>query len=191
MPAAVAEKMRGPVGGTIGREAAGLLTGNGGAMDNAMRVFRTEINRAHGEAYMAGGEGKPYFGGWRYLLSPQHPEPDICDLLATQNLHGLGQGVYPDRERCPWPAHPNTLSFVVMVFDEDVSDADRAGRETALQALQASPLLGQYPDLDPAVHKIGIFGKPCSPDTQLQAGDRVEIYLPLQRIAGDDEDEEE
>ena len=63
---------------------------------------------------------------------------------------------------------------------------------TALQALQASPLLGQYPDLDPTVHKIGIFGKPCSPNTQLQAGDRVEIYLPLQRIAGDeDEDEEE
>ncbi len=22
-----------------------------------------------------------------------------CDLLAAQNLHGLGQGVYPDRER--------------------------------------------------------------------------------------------
>lgn len=59
-----------------------------------------------------------------------------CDLLAAQNLHGLGQGVYPDRERCPWPAHPNTLSFVVMVFEEEVSDADRAGRETALQALQ-------------------------------------------------------
>ena len=59
-----------------------------------------------------------------------------CDLLAAQNLHGLGPGVYPDRERCPWPAHPNTLSFVVMVFEEEVSDADRAGRETALQALQ-------------------------------------------------------
>lgn len=58
-----------------------------------------------------------------------------CDLLATQNLHGLGPGVYPDRERTPWPAHPNTLSFVVSVFDDEVTDADRAGKETELQAL--------------------------------------------------------
>jgi hypothetical protein len=33
------------------------------------------------------------------------------------------------------PAHPNTLSFVEMVFAEEVSDADRAGKETELQAL--------------------------------------------------------
>lgn len=135
VPAAIAEKMRGPAGGTVGREAAGMLTGNGGAMDNAMRVFRTEINRAHGEAYMAGGEGKPYFGGWRYLLSPAHPEPDICDLLAAQNLHGLGRGVYPSRANCPWPAHPNTLSFVEIVFKDEIGEAERAGRETPLQAL--------------------------------------------------------
>ena len=59
-----------------------------------------------------------------------------CDLLAAQNLHGLGPGVYPDRERCPWPAHPNTLSFVVMVFEDEITDTDRTGKETALQALQ-------------------------------------------------------
>lgn len=135
VPADLAAKMRGPMGGAIGREAAGMLTGNGGAMDNAMRVFRTEINRAHGEAYMAGGEGKPYFGGWRYLLSPAHPEPDICDLLAAQNLHGLGRGVYPSRAKCPWPAHPNTLSFVEIVFKDEIGEAERAGRETPLQAL--------------------------------------------------------
>lgn len=59
-----------------------------------------------------------------------------CDLLAEQNLHGLGPGVYPTREQTPWPAHPNTLSFVVMVFEDEVTDADRAGKETELQALQ-------------------------------------------------------
>jgi len=135
VPAELAAKMRGPAGGAIGREAAELLTGSGGAMDNAMRVFRTEINRAHGEAYMAGGEGAPYFGGWRYLLSPAHPEPDICDLLAAQNLHGLGKGVYPSRAKTPWPAHPNTLSFVEIVFKDEISDEDRAGKESPLAAL--------------------------------------------------------
>lgn len=59
-----------------------------------------------------------------------------CDLLSTQNLHGLGAGVYPDRESVPWPAHPNTLSFLEIVFKSEITDADRAGKETALQALQ-------------------------------------------------------
>lgn len=102
----------------------------------AERVMRTEINRAHGEAFMAAGEDTPGFGGWRYLLSPLHPAPDICDLLSTQNLHGLGPGVYPDRESVPWPAHPNTLSFLEIVFKSEITDADRAGKETPLQALQ-------------------------------------------------------
>ena len=107
-----------------------------GGYAQAERVMRTEINRAHGEAFMAAGEGTPGFAGWRYLLNPRHPAPDICDLLSTQNLHGLGAGVYPSREATPWPAHPNTLSFVEMVFVDEVNDADRAGKETSLQALQ-------------------------------------------------------
>lgn len=117
-------------------DVAGALTDRGtGALAQAERVFRTEINRAHGEAFMAAGEGAPGFTGWRYLLSPRHPAPDICDLLSTQNLHGLGGGVYPTRQQTPWPAHPNTLSFVEIVFQEEVSEADRAGRETSLDAL--------------------------------------------------------
>ncbi len=112
-----------------------LLTGNGSAMDNAMRLMRTEINRAHGEAYMMSGANHPDFAGWRFLLSPAHPEPDICDLLSTQNLHGLGPGVYPTREKTPWPAHPNTLSFLEIVFKDEITDADRAGKETPTEAL--------------------------------------------------------
>lgn len=113
-----------------------LTTGDGSELWKAERVMRTEINRAHGEAYMASAEQAPGFVGFRFLLSPRHLETDICDLLASQNLHGLGPGVYPDRARTPWPAHPNTLSFVEVVFDDEVTPADRAGKETELQALQ-------------------------------------------------------
>jgi hypothetical protein len=116
---------------------ADLLTGkDGGEVWKAERVFRTELNRAHGEAFMAGAIETPGFAGFRFLLSPMHPEPDICDLLAAQNIHGLGPGVYPTRELTPWPAHPNTLSFLEIVFADEISDADRAGKETELQALQ-------------------------------------------------------
>lgn len=135
VPGDVANKINAANAAALSRVAGELMTGKGGPLDNAMRVMRTEINRAHGEAYMMGGEDHPDFGGWRFLLSPAHPEPDICDLLARQNLHGLGPGVYPSREKLPWPAHPNTLSFVEIVFKDEIGEADKAGKETPLQAL--------------------------------------------------------
>ena len=47
----------------------------------------------------------------------------------------VGKGVYPTAKETPWPAHPNTLSFVEMVFADEVTDADRAGKETPLLAM--------------------------------------------------------
>lgn len=126
-----------------------LLTGQGNPLDNAMRLMRTELNRAHGEAYMMAGEGHPDFAGWRYLLSPAHPEPDICDLLSAQNLHGLGPGVYPSREKCPWPAHPNTLSFLEIVFQDEITEADKAGKENPVQALERLT----------EAQRVGVLGK--------------------------------
>ena len=132
IPADLAEKMGAASSGRIGREAFDALTGEGGAMNNAMRLFRTEINRAHGEAYMAGGDALPGFAGWRFMLSPAHPKPDICDVLASQNLYGLGPGVYPNREALPWPAHPNTLSFVEIVFEDEVKAVGQKRRRDSL-----------------------------------------------------------
>ena len=135
VPGDVVARIAAGKGGALAQIAGDLTDRRSTTFQQVERVFRTEINRAHGEAYMAAGEKTPGFAGWKYLLSPEHPAPDICDLLSAQNLHGLGAGVYPDRERCPWPAHPNTLSFVVIVFADEISDADRAGKETTLQAL--------------------------------------------------------
>jgi hypothetical protein len=150
VPVEVQAKLTAGQAGNVAKLAGqALLTGTGEPLQNALRLFRTEINRAHGEAYMAGGEEHPDRGGWRFLLSPAHPAPDICDLLATQNLHGLGPGVYPSREKTPWPAHPNTLSFVEIVFEDEITAADRAGKETPLEALAK---------LTPA-QRIGVLGK--------------------------------
>lgn len=135
VPAALQAAMGRAQGPALVRVADLLTTGDGAEVWKADRVFRTEINRAHGEAYMASAEQSPGFAGFQFLLSPAHPEPDICDLLAAQNLHGLGPGVYPSRAQTPWPAHPNTLSFVQIKFRDEITDADRAGKETELQAL--------------------------------------------------------
>ena len=62
---------------------------------------------------------------------------------------------------------------------------------TAQEALKASPVFQHYPDLDLATHRIGIFGKFCTAETELKEGDRVEIYLPVTRQADEDEDDDE
>jgi hypothetical protein len=136
VPDDIAGKLKAGDARQIGQTIESVMTDQpGNPMASAMRLFRTEINRAHGESFMKGGEDNPDRAGWRYLLSPAHPRPDICDLLSTQNLYGLGPGVYPDRATLPWPAHPNTLSFVEMVFKDEVGEADTAGKETAMAAL--------------------------------------------------------
>ena len=52
---------------------------------------------------------------------------------------------------------------------------------TMMQAVEASCIVEEFPELDLSVAKFGIFGKAVrSPDSEvLKAGDRVEIYRPL------------
>ena len=125
VPADVRDKLGQASAGRINRViGSDLMTGEGSAYSNARRLFRTEINRAHGEAYQAAAFEDPEVIGTRFLLSPNHPEVDICDMHARVNRYGLGPGVYP-KGKNPWPAHPNTLSFVEVVFADEVSDEDR------------------------------------------------------------------
>lgn len=112
-----------------------LLTKDGNPRVNALRVFRTELNRAHGEAYQAAAFEHPDAVGTRYLLSPGHPRPDICDMHARVNRYGLGPGVYP-KGRSPWPAHPNTLSYEEVVFSDEVSPEDKAAKEDRVSWLK-------------------------------------------------------
>ena len=50
---------------------------------------------------------------------------------------------------------------------------------TLHQAIAASGILPQAPEIDLSVWQVGIFGKLKPLDTVLQAGNRVEIYRPL------------
>lgn len=149
VPVDIQDKIASASAGKIAKETRdALMTGNGSPMDNAMRLMRTEINRAHGEAYIKGAMSHQDAAGVRFVLSPGHPRHDICDLHASANLYGLGAGVYPNRGSCPWPAHPNTLSFVEVVFKDEVTAKDKAGKETPLEALDR---------LTPA-QRIGVLG---------------------------------
>ena len=52
---------------------------------------------------------------------------------------------------------------------------------TVEEAIRASRLLDEFPDIDLHACPIGIFGQRVSLDTRLMADDRVEIYRPLKR----------
>ena len=47
------------------------------------------------------------------------------------------------------------------------------------EAVQASGILNQFPEIALTEQKIGIFSQLCGLDTVVNAGDRIEIYRPL------------
>ncbi|HUO81626.1 MAG TPA: RnfH family protein [Gammaproteobacteria bacterium] len=52
---------------------------------------------------------------------------------------------------------------------------------TALEAVRQSGILERCPDIDAGHLELGIFGVPVAHDETLSAGDRVEIYRPLEQ----------
>lgn len=50
---------------------------------------------------------------------------------------------------------------------------------TILQAIEASDLIRQAPEIDVSVLRVGIYGKLKTLDTVVRDGDRIEIYRPL------------
>ena len=80
----------------------------------ALRLARTEYGMAFNESVYSRGAINPAYLGSQYMLSDSHPEPDICDDLASADLYGLGPGVYKKGEEPAHP-HPNCLCYVVPV----------------------------------------------------------------------------
>ncbi|MCI0653477.1 MAG: RnfH family protein [Methylococcaceae bacterium] len=50
---------------------------------------------------------------------------------------------------------------------------------TVKTAIECSGILEQFPEIDLARNKVGIFGSVCGLDRIITSGDRVEIYRPL------------
>lgn len=82
-------------------------------------VFNLEVEDDH--SYVA--------GGWVV---------HNCDVYASANLHGLGPGVYPKGAH-PYPAHPQTLSYLTVVFADEITAEDRAGRQGMGDWLRGQP----------------------------------------------------
>lgn len=89
---------------------------------NALRLARTELTAAYGEATIAACKASPAVKKVRWVLSNTHPRADICDAYANG---GDGHGYY-DAKDCPLsPAHPNCLCTIQPVPEDPVALAKR------------------------------------------------------------------
>lgn len=96
-------------------------------------VARTETVEAFRDGYRGATMSQPYVKGYRWTLSNRHGKPDVCDVLANQDLHGLGPGGYPVDE-VPSTPHPLDLCSQVAIVD-----AQHFQRELARMRGQPEP----------------------------------------------------
>ena len=86
------------------------ITERGTLRYNALRLARTENNQAFQRAQDISARNSAIVKGQRWNLSKSHPKKDICDVWASQDIHGLGPGVYRVGEH---PIdHPNGLCYL-------------------------------------------------------------------------------
>lgn len=94
----------------------------------ALRLARTEMTSAYGEATLSAGKASPSCRGVKYILSASHPKPDICDDITGTDKHGLGIGVYPIDEAPVYPFHPHCLCIVTTVNERPEDFVQRLKR---------------------------------------------------------------
>jgi putative ubiquitin-RnfH superfamily antitoxin RatB of RatAB toxin-antitoxin module len=69
-------------------------------------------------------------------------------------------------------ALPDVQRIVTLAFEPGM---------TAGQALERSGLLVEFPEIASRPLALGVYGRSIEPAGMLEAGDRVEIYRPLER----------
>jgi hypothetical protein len=95
-------------------------------------VARNEAVEAYRDEALAGWAEQEWVVGVRWSLSGAHPRMDICDVLANQDLYGLGPGGYPVDE-VP-ERHPSCLCIL-----SAIADGEHFNRELAKARGEAEP----------------------------------------------------
>lgn len=96
----------------------------------ALRLARTEMTAAYGEATVSDGMVSPSCNGIKFILSGSHPKTDICDDITGVDNYGLGIGVYPINQAPNYPFHPNCLCITLTVNEQPEQFVERLKRWT-------------------------------------------------------------
>ena len=124
----------GPLGlrGPARRVIQAARTGSAERLDRALQEFLDRKARYHAiviarteaqNAFLAGHVDRiqdvPWVRGVKWNLSASHRTNCECEVLATQDLYGMGPGIYP-KDRVPERPHPNCFCYVTDVLDLDL-----------------------------------------------------------------------
>lgn len=63
---------------------------------------------------------------------------------------------------------------------QELRSVEVAPGATVGEALRRSGMVDEFAELAPEPDAVGVFGRRVTADTVLRAGDRIEIYRPLQ-----------
>lgn len=63
---------------------------------------------------------------------------------------------------------------VISVLHLEVPD-----NSTVEEVINSSGILSSHPEINININRVGIWGKKCSLNSKIQAGDRIEIYTPV------------
>jgi hypothetical protein len=106
---------------------------------DAMRLSRTEIARAHGQADIMAANLNPFVEGVECVLSASHPKYDICDEYAEG-------GPYPKDAAPALPAHPHCLCYYRFIMVSNPAAVNEDLRRPGIRIMDfVGPLLvGQF-----------------------------------------------
>ena len=68
---------------------------------------------------------------------------------------------------------------IALAARQEVIAVELVEGSTAADAIAAARIAERFPEVDPAGMPMGIWSRPCEPQTRLRDGDRVELYRPL------------
>lgn len=91
-------------------------------LKNALRLARTETNRAYTKATASWANNKAWVKAIRVTLSPAHEQEDDCDDIA-------GNEYTPDEFADVIPVHPHCMCFGTYVIDEDYLTGNTPSQE--------------------------------------------------------------
>jgi len=99
----------------------------------AERIARTEIANAYGNAVVYRAQKDKRIVGIRSVLSSRHSKPDICDLYANANLHGMGKGVSPKNKSPHFSYHVNCMCNLVPVTAHQVNATKKVNKQRQIK----------------------------------------------------------
>lgn len=87
---------------------------------NAMRIARTEANKAYTHASAEWAKDKSFIKGIKVTLSPAHGKTDICDSLVARGE------MTPEEFQNVIPAHPHCMCYPTYVYEDRFLDKEAA-----------------------------------------------------------------